>query len=154
MTYGLGQGANSVRLFHTWLAGTYDPAIQGAAYRVDFALDCARPSFAGEAQVPIASPMIEQGGRRFVPNATLIAGQWLCAYPEWQAQSPISSVAASEFVLADGPACGAGEACPDFSAQAAPLRFGFVTSIDVGTTSTGGIVVQGIDNWRVTVWRR
>jgi hypothetical protein len=64
-----------------------------------------------------------------------------------------SSLAAQDFVLLDGPACGAGDSCPDFSASAAPLRFGFVRNSQA-LAGVAGTIAHGIDNWKVTVWRR
>jgi len=49
------------------------------------------------------------------------------------------------------PPCAAGESCPDFSATAAPMRFGY-WRISYGMT--GDTIAHGIDNWKVTVWRR
>jgi hypothetical protein len=59
-------------------------------------------------------------------------------------------LAAADFELLDGPVCPAGETCPDFSASAPRIRFGFVRFAQSNTTPT----VHGIDNWKVTVWRR
>jgi hypothetical protein len=53
-----------------------------------------------------------------------------------------------------GPPCGTNEKCPDFSATATPLRFGFVTQLGLAAGSPAGFLEQGIDNWKVTVWRR
>ncbi len=39
--------------------------------------------------------------------------------------NPLPSLRASDFVQLDGPACGSGPSCPDFSSSGAPLRFGF-----------------------------
>jgi len=53
-----------------------------------------------------------------------------------------------------GPACGIGETCPDLSASAAPLRFGFmvvVRSLAPGATQQ---VLNNYDNWKIKVWRR
>ena len=44
-----------------------------------------------------------------------------------------------------------GETCPDFSASAAPMRFGY-WRISFG--GPGGSIAHGIDNWKVTVWKR
>jgi hypothetical protein len=153
ITYLLPQAPSSIRVFHTWLTSTYDPAAQGAIYVIDFALWCARLSMDGANQVPFAAPMIEQGGRRFVPVPAAYQGGWLCG-PQWSSLTTAASVAANEFMLADGPACDAGETCPDFSAQGAPLRFGFQTSVDIGPGYSTGSIVQGVDNWMATVWRR
>jgi hypothetical protein len=93
-------------------------------------------------------PMFEQGGRRYAPQ------QWDsgCA-PVWQVRRG-SSLLANEFALVAGPACGVDEACPDFSVGAAPLRFGFLSRVNLAADAPAGAVTQGIDNWKVTVWRR
>jgi hypothetical protein len=52
--------------------------------------------------------------------------------------------------LLEGPTCSAGQVCPDLSGNAPPLRFGFVRFAQANSTPT----VHGIDNWKVTVWRR
>jgi hypothetical protein len=153
VTYALPGPAGAIRVFHASLAAAYDPATQGAVYVVDFALDCVRTRFEGSAQVPVARPTIEQAGRRYVPMPPGGDG-WAYCGPSWAPAPALRSVAAGEFVLVDGPACAAGEACPDFSAQAAPIRLGFETAIDVGVVTSPVTVVQGIDNWRVAVWRR
>jgi hypothetical protein len=98
-------------------------------------------------------PMIEQGGRRYVPTPDGHDGAAYCI-SFWEPAPALRSVAAGEFTLVDGPACAVGEACPDFSAQAAPIRLGFETAIDVRFATSAVTVVQGIDNWRVAVWRR
>ena len=89
---------------------------------------------------------IEQGARRYLWNVPES-----CTRGSWTAAMGRASLVASDFSLVDGPACGAGERCPDFSVNAAPLRFGYRRlAYGVG----GDTIVHGIDNWRVTVWRR
>ena len=155
VTYVMPQTPASVRLFHTPVSGVYDPAAQGAIYVIDFALDCARLAFEGINQVPSVIGMIEQGGRRYIPTSDKFDWEWYCSPKSyWETALPLSSVSAGEFTLTDGPACGPAEACPDFSAQAAPIRVGFMTSVVVNSGVPPGSLVQGIDNWKVTVWRR
>jgi hypothetical protein len=144
----------TLRAFHTPRTGVYDPAVRGAMYVVDFALDCARVSWQGSAQVPAVRPMLAQGARRFVPRRNgLIDGPTYCN-PLWQSLPETVAVTAGEFVQVDGPPCPAGAACPDFSVQAAPIQLGFETALEVPDLAVPAIVVQGIDNWRVTVWPR
>lgn len=152
VSYVMPQAESTVSLFHTWLSGTYDPATQGAVFLMDFTLDCAKVSAEETSLDPSVRPMIEQGGRRFIPLFKNYAWSWSCYTAQWETLAQKSSVSVNDFILTDGPACGASDACPDFSAQAAPLRFGFVTSASVG--SRPGSIVQGIDNWKVTVWRK
>lgn len=155
VAYVIPQTPTSVRLFHTSISGVYDPAAQGAIYVIDFALDCARLAFEGVNQVPSVIGMIEQGGRRFVPAPGNYAWEWYCSPTSyWETALPISSVSAGEFTRTDGPPCGPAEACPDFSPQAAPIHVGFMTSVAVNSGVPPGTVVQGIDNWKVTVWRK
>ena len=59
-----------------------------------------------------------------------------------------------EFVILAGPPCGAAQACPDFSAGAAPLRLGIVSGVNLSAGVVAGTITQGIDNWIVSVWRR
>ena len=155
VTYVMPQTPASVRLFHTSISGEYDPAAQGAIYVIDFAMDCARLAFEGVNQVPSVIGMIEQGGRRYIPASDRFGWESYCSpQSNWETALPLSSVSAGEFTLTDGPACGPAEACPDFSSQAAPIRVGFRSSAVVISGTSPGSVVQGIDNWKVTVWRR
>jgi hypothetical protein len=43
-------------------------------------------------------------------------------------------------------------ACPDFSAEAAPIHFGFVTSAEISPGASPGSTVRGIDNWLAPYW--
>jgi hypothetical protein len=52
----------------------------------------------------------------------------------------------ADFRLFDGPACATGEACPDFSASAAPMRFGYWRIV---FAAPGQSAAHGIDNWKV-----
>jgi hypothetical protein len=147
VTVEMPQGPSSIRVFHTALSATYDPALQGAIYTIDLAQDCNRLSNSTLATTT-ASPMFQQGERRFAPV------QWdtACA-PVWQTDR-VSSLTADEFVLIEGPACTGSESCPDFSATAAPMRFGLVSGVDLSPGTAAGFITQGIDNWTLTVWRR
>lgn len=147
ITYALPAGASRVMVFHTALAATYDPAALGAIYGIDFAFDCLVKVRTGSV---IARAMIEQNGRRF------LAGDSFCSATSdnWEKYSGLSFGAGS-FVLSDGPSCGTGESCPDFSAGGAPIRFGFATQDRVTSSSAlPSTLTMGIDNWRVTVWRK
>jgi hypothetical protein len=131
--------ARSVRLFNTALSATYDPATQGAIYVIEFLEDCTNVTTADG--LVFTLPMIAQGGRRYTPPDGFRSS---CFSPGW-------------YALADGPACGAGESCPDFSASGASIRFGFVSGAQLSDGTLGGGVSRrtyGIDNWKVTVWRR
>ncbi len=147
VTYQLPQGSSSVRVFHTALSSTYDPAVQGAIYTIDFAQDCTRLSTSIVSETYV-SPAFEQGGRWFAPQ------QWDSAcVVMWQTRR-VSSLRADEFALVAGSSCRVDEACPDFSAGAAPIRFGFISGVNLPPDAAAGSITQGIDNWNVTVWRR
>lgn len=141
----------SLRVFHTASAAVHDPVAQGAVHVIDFAVDCRKLSFTGV--IGELMPMIEQAGRRYVPAVAIDSAGSLCFDPDWR-RVTATSVGAGEFRLVEGPACGPGEACPDFSSLGAPIQFGFVTSVSLDATSPTSPVVLGIDNWRATVWRR
>jgi hypothetical protein len=144
-SYELPQVASSVRVFYAASTALYDPAVQGAVYLIDFAEDCINKSSTNVASY--TGPMIEQAGRRFVATQSA----FYCRAATWHTVHR-SSVTAQDFELADGPPCAAGQACPDFSAQGAPIRLGLVAgaALSGGPAQTG----HGFDNWKVTVWRK
>jgi hypothetical protein len=153
VTFQLTPGPSSLRLFHFALDATYNPATQGAIYTIDFAEECSRLSSSTETTFIELnqSPLFEQAGRTYQPV------NWPGYYCQpgstgWIGMR-IGSVTEDQFVFS-GPPCGAGEKCPDFSATAAPLRFGFVTLAALGPGTPASVLVQGIDNWKVTVWRK
>ncbi len=142
----LPAGASRLLVFQAYQAALYDPALQGPVYLVEIAQDCiALPGVLGSGP----TLLIEQGGRRF------IAGGTPGCTASWAAQSLVPSrFGVADFLQVDGPACAAGQACPDFSALGAPIRLGFANS-NQGTAGFAGAAGGfGIDNWRVTVWRR
>ena len=147
ITYQMPQGPSAIRVFHTPLSSTYDPAVQGAIYGIDLALDCNRLSTSTYSET-FALPMFEQGGRWFAPSYWNRA----CVPVWWTDRGP--SLRADEFTVVEGPACVANQACPDFSAGAAPLRFGFISGVNLAAGAGAGIISMGVDNWIVTVWRR
>lgn len=142
MAPGSGSGAAAAFFFSN--ASVYDPAASGPIKVLDHAQDCGLmvPTDLISAEMSLA---IEQSGRRYVANT---GSQ--CNVESWAGRAGRASLTASDFRLFDGPACGSGEACPDFSAGGAPLRFGY---FDIVFSSPGVAVVHGVDNWRVTVWR-
>jgi len=148
-TYQLPSVQSSARLFYSALSALYKPAVQGTIYGIDFTEDCINSSSSNLMSYTV--PMIEQAGRRFV------ASKWAmyCRATTW---TPVrrSSLGAADFEFVDGPACAAGESCPDFSGSGAPIRLGLVGGAD---DRGGGVVLpvqtaHGFDNWKVTVWRR
>jgi hypothetical protein len=149
ITYQMPPGPTSLRLSHLAIGTTYDPATQGAIYTIDLAGECSRRSFSSGLIFTglTQAPMFEQAGRTYLPR------DWhgSCQF-DWSGMR-VWSLKADEFTFS-GPECGASEKCPDFSSTAGPLRFGFVTNLGLASGSSAGSVVQGVDNWKVTVWRR
>jgi hypothetical protein len=129
-----------------WLAAAYDPATQGAIRHIDHHVDC-------DDLVPITVTRgtelfaaFEQAGRHYVSNQGV-----LCRSPNAWRSNTLGGLKAEDFRIAQGPACAVGEACPDFTATGAPIRFG-EDRLHLGTS--GEMVLHGTDNWRVNVWRR
>ncbi|CAN5266357.1 hypothetical protein BH11PSE10_BH11PSE10_19130 [soil metagenome] len=150
MTYSLSAGASTLRVFNLASRTDYNPASQGAVKVIDFAEDCNVTRASTSIGFVKSYLLVEQGARRYVAKA-----QNACANSNaWHALPLVSSLAATDFVLADGPACTAAEPCPDFSATAAPLRLGYVREATQAAGSPAGEIAHGIDNWRVSVWRR
>jgi hypothetical protein len=148
--YQLPVVPSSVRVFYSALSALYDPAVQGAIYLIDFAEDCIHGTSSN--LLSYTGPMIEQAGRRFV------AAKWAmyCRATTWTTV-PRPSLGSDDFELVDGPACAAGESCPNFSSRGAAIRLGLVGGVDLDKGA--GLIppVQpshGFDNWKVTVWRR
>ena len=152
ISYQMTPGPSSLRLVHFAVAARYDPPTQGAIYTMDLEEQCSRRSFSSASTFTglTQSPMFEQAGRTYLPRDW--HGSCQLGTSAWSGMR-VWSLKADEFVFS-GPPCGANEKCPDFSATAAPLRFGFVTELGLATGSPAGFLVQGIDNWKVTVWRR
>jgi len=148
MVHTLPPGPSSLQVMHTAQTKTYDPATQGAIYVIDYAEDCMVPSNTTSTYLVDSRLLVEQAGRRYTTS-----GFSYCTTNSWNALPPQSTLGVQDFVLLDGLACGAGESCPDFSASAAPLRFGFMRESQA-KAGVAGSIVHGIDNWKVTVWRR
>jgi hypothetical protein len=130
---------------HQASGAAYEPQVQGAIRFIDYAEDCIVFS-ASELSYVETGFFFEQGGRRYVTDRL----RHLCTSRTWvRLRRP--SLQPSDFRQLDGPACAPGEACPDFSAQGAPLHFGY-ERVALSMPDSG--VVHGIENWRVTVWRR
>lgn len=149
MVHVMTAGPSALRVFHASLASSYDPASQGAVNVIDYREDCVRQGTGTSARSVQTTPLLEQGGRRYV--ARVVA---LCTMQSWSSATGLSSLGVADFVQVDGPVCPAGAACPDFAATAAVLRFGFTRRVDLSAGQAAGTVVHGLDNWKVTVWRR
>ncbi len=154
MSYVFNVPQGSVRLYHESQPSTYDPVALGAISALDFSFNCVKLTSSATGAFAYAIPMIQQGGRRFI--ATFQGWDWrtLCVSSSWTDSLVVPALRADDFTQADGPACGPGEVCPDFSAQGELIRMGLATGVDATSASSAGTVGQGIDNWKVTIWRR
>lgn len=141
--YAMTAGPSSIDVLHTARAVSYEPATQGPIYAIDAEIDCVRFG-AGETTVAL---LLEQDGRRYRASAFACVSLWNTALVQW-------SLGAGDFTLIDGPACAAGQACPNFGASGAPIRFGFTSSARVPPGEPAANYRQGVDNWTVSVWRR
>lgn len=140
-------------VFHTLKSPVYDPASAGAIYVIDFSEDCMIIERGTTMVSTISRLMIEQAGRKYLPSSVRLgerSGFDSCASTTWQ-QMKRSSLGNRDFTLFDGPACDVGESCPDFSATGPPIRFGYARSSSGGP---GASITHGIDNLKVTIWKR
>lgn len=147
MTIMLPAGPTKLVAFHTLASASYDPATQGPVYLIDFTQDClVLPGTLGVGP----TLLIEQDGRRYIAG-----GPTLCGSATWSNTVLIPGIfGAADFLRVDGPSCVAGESCPNFSATGKPIRFGFANSNQGLIGFAGASGGFGIDNWKVTVWRR
>jgi hypothetical protein len=145
MTDQVAPGSGLSNVTHLSLSSIYDPRVQGAIAVIDYAEDCIVFS-ASDINYAESGIFVEQDGRSYVSNAS----QVLCTLSKWTGAARYS-LGQQDFRQFDGPACNADESCPDFSATGATMRFGYART---AFTTPGGSVVHGIDNWKVTVWRR
>lgn len=132
---------------YTSLAASYEPQNQGAVYVIDYSEDgiSLESSFSRSTRSAL---LLEQGGRKFIATPP---ESYFRLSLNWDVSQDTPSLRAQDFTRLDGPACQAGEACPDFSSLGAPMRFGYwrISSGPLGASTS-----HGIDNWKVTVWRR
>ncbi len=145
MTVQVAPGSGLSSVTHLSPQAAYDPQAQGAISAIDYAEDCSvlNPSDTTSTE---SSVFFEQNGRRYFSDPS----QAPCSSASWTARTQ-HSLRQQDFRQFDGPACNEGESCPDFSATAAPLRFGYRR---IAFAFPGDSIVHGIDNWKVTVWRR
>jgi hypothetical protein len=149
MVYQMPGAPSSVRAFQVRQQAVYDPAVQGAVHAIDYHEDCTVLSIGYDRMLLGSYLLIEQDGRRFV--ATI--GK--ACMSRWIPFVDGSSLLASDFVFVDGPACAVDQPCPDFSASGKPLRFGFERRVQTQPWVHESTTIEhGIDNWKVTVWRR
>ena len=145
----------TVNLLNTRTAA-YDPAAQGAIYLIEFRLDCDIVAAAVDASFSnYWLPALEQGGRLYLPDRN---GGNSCFAPGWNTKAWLG-FGATAFKRVDGPACGAGETCPDFSSQGAPIHLGLAYNVELrsplpaASAASAPHFSQGLDNWKATVWR-
>jgi len=143
IAYTMTSGPSQIVAFHRATGAAYDPAAQGAIYGIDAGIDCIKT---GDGEVGVAL-QFEQAGRRYD------SGPMPCTVV-WTRTLSRLSLRNTDFVQVDGPACTAGASCPDFSATGAPLNFGLTATSRLGTGQPATTCTQGLDNWRVGVWRR
>jgi hypothetical protein len=143
-------GPSRLRGLHLHTATAYDPAAQGEVRRLVVQADCRLVRGFDIPQVIVwVAPLVEQDGRRYVA-----AGQrQQCNMTAWWPLSRWPWLTVDAFTQIDGPACGAGERCPDFSAAGAPLRFGVVSEGALAVGAPAQDTEHGVDNWAVHVWR-
>lgn len=132
---------------NVYLVQAWDPATQGALDRLDVVLD-ARGLSSGFSNgvAGFLRPVVEQGGRIFSVLASDLAVAVGSSFDSlsWQLEDT------ADWRAADGSA-----ALPDFSAQGAPLHFGYRFGLQ--TTCTGNGTCRavesslGVDNFRVDV---
>jgi len=145
MTYQIPAGSGAARVFFSSATATWDAATQGAIYVIDYVEDCIALQSSGTVFTQ-SSLVIAQNGRRFLSDTSQS-----CTATTWSTVTKRAALAPADFRLFDGPACLAGETCPDFSASAAPIRFGYWR---IAFGAAGQSIAHGIDNWKVTVWKR
>jgi hypothetical protein len=148
MVVQIAPQSGSGRVFYTSLVASYDPGSQGAIRLIDYAEEgiSLQPNVLTYTD---SAMLLEQAGRRYVAVARNDVTEFLPT--DWSSNQSRASLRATDFSLIQGAACQAGEACPDFSAQGGPMRFGY-WRISFGVQ--GDVIAHGIDNWQVTVWRQ
>jgi hypothetical protein len=148
MVHAMTAGPSSLRVFNTKASAVYDPQALGAIHAIDYREDCDRLSAPSSSFNVMSFPTLEQAGRRYVANQGRgCLSLWVGNF------DPIATLQAIDFDQVDGPACGSGESCPDFSARGAPLRFGFERRVSLPAGVPAGSIEHGIDNWKFSVWR-
>jgi hypothetical protein len=148
MSHTMTAGPSSLRVFNLKTSAVYDPHAQGAIHAIDYSEDCGRLAATSNAITVLSFPMIEQGGRRYVSGVGRgCLSDWVNNFDQ------LPSLVAADLLQVDGPPCGSGESCPDFSAGGALLRFGFERRVMLPAGAAAGSIDHGIDNWKIGVWR-
>ena len=147
MVFQLAPQAVTGTVGYTSLAGGYAPQAQGAVYVIDYSEDGLSLE-TSSTRTERSALLLDQAGRRYMAAP---ADSYARLGMAWDVGQDTPSLRAQDFILLDGPACQAGESCPDFTAAGASMRFGFWRTV---TGAAGATVSHGIDNWKVTVWPR
>jgi hypothetical protein len=147
MVFQLAPRAATGGVAYASLADAYDPPTQGAVYVIDYSEDGISLE-TGSSKSTRSVMLLEQAGRRYIATPP-------DSFPSlatiWQVSQNTPSLHAEDFTVLDGPPCAALESCPDFSSGGAPMRFGYWRT---SSGPQGASISHGIDNWKVTVWRR
>jgi hypothetical protein len=148
MVHNMTAGPSSLRVFNTKASAVYDPQALGAIHAIDYREDCDRLSATAAAFEVLSFPTVEQAGRRYVSKQGRgCLSLWVGNF------DPLPSLQAADFAQVDGPPCGDGLSCPDFSAGGAPLRLGFERRVSPQKGVAAGTIEHGIDNWKFSIWR-
>lgn len=126
----------SMTTAHLYQGGSYNPAVDGAIYQLDYDEDQIQetPPFPGS--FIEATPLLEQGGVLYVgPDITFTNTAWGALVRD--------NLVALDFTSA-------GNAHPDFSAAGGVVHFGYVRS-NTNFTGLAANFRSGIDNWSVHV---
>lgn len=143
-------GPSRLRGLHVYTGASYDPAAQGEVKLLVTDADCRLVRGLDIPNVVVwVAPLVEQAGRRYVAAAR----RQQCNMTLWSPLARWPWLTAASFTLVDGPACGTGERCPDFTAAGAPLRFGVVSESALAVGAPAQETEHGVDNWAVHVWR-
>jgi hypothetical protein len=148
MVHTMTAGPSTLRVFNANATAVYDPKVLGAIHAIDYSEDCNRVTATSSSITVLSFAMIEQSGRHYSSTGGRgCLALWIGNF------SRLPSLRAADFEQVDGPPCGSGESCPDFSAAGAPLHFGFERRVSLVAGALPGLIEHGIDNWTVQVWR-
>jgi hypothetical protein len=141
-------GVIAMSALHINMGAVYEPGLQGAVSSLHYSEDRAVLSSAAGSAVQ-SQALLEQGGRIFTAP---LGSASTFSHADWRNAS--ATLFAADFQQLSGPACAPGQACPDFSAVGAPMRFGYMRGSRPAPGSPPFEQRHGIDNWQVTVHRR
>jgi hypothetical protein len=135
--YPASRGVNSnVIGLHWHVDAIYNPQTQGAIAAIDYSEDAILIQGFGEGQA--AGLAVRQNQQVYLPVSRLITPE-----PGWT-HKELGDLQAQDFV-----AIGTTNQHPDFSANGAPIQFGFFRANT--TTNAQYSITAGIDNWSVSI---